>query len=56
MANGLILRLMEYALYLGIPGQLGDALINMRREVAPGGANSLISLGTLNAGLVGQSK
>ena len=56
MPNGLVFKLMEYALYLGIAGQLGDVLVHLRREAARSSSHGLISLGTLNDRLVGKSK
>ena len=54
--DNLVLRLLQYALYLGMIGGLVDATLNMRREAAHAGRNGLVSLRKLNEGLVGKPK
>ena len=54
--DSFVLKLLKYALYLGMVGGLVDATRNMRRDAAHAGRNGLISLRALNEGLVGKPK
>ena len=51
--DGLILRLIKYAFYLGVAGQLVDATIAMRGKAFEASSHGLVSLRALNHALMG---
>jgi hypothetical protein len=56
MLNGLISRLIKYALLLAAAGELLDATTAMRRQAFRATRPGLISLRALNRGLVGPGR
>jgi|GEM_PF-6675472 len=52
--NSLIIRVLKYALFLGAIGELTEATISMRGKAFRATQHEIISLKTLNQGLMGK--